>query len=369
MYHDTDKKYMTVRNEYIVAEWGNCMKKIKTLSAVFMIICVLLSMTPQTVSADSIHADYTAKTSGSGNPIQVKSVSYEEKNNGMSEIEIDFLSRVTWKKSAKVSSVKDNKGNSYTGYLLDKDDDDCEIGIENFKDNRTYTIVINGIKKRGTDSYRKLTLKVKIPSKKSSSDRIKISKVSVDDDASGEIDVRFANKVTWKKTAKVTSVKDNKGKSYKGYLTDKDDDDCEIFIANMKYNRTYTIKISGVKARGASSYKTLTVKVKVPAQSNNLKVKEVEYDMDYENGSMEYTVSFEFNKDVVYKNSSYILIEDTNGKAYSSRSSYIDWDDDECEVFLSSELEVGKTYSYKIVNVKAAGADKYTTLKGNFTAY
>ena len=37
---------------------------------------------------------------------------------------------------------------------------------------------------------------------------------------------------------KDVSVKDNKGKSYEDYLTDKDDGDCGIFIRNMKYGRT-----------------------------------------------------------------------------------------------------------------------------------
>ena len=84
---------------------------------------------------------------------------------------------------------------------------------------------------------------------------------------------------------------------------------------------------------------------------------------------MEWTVNFEFNKDVMYKYGSYVVIQDSNGKAYSSKSSYVDWDDDECEVYLSEALIRGNTYTFKIVGVKARGQSKYSTLTGDFVAY
>ena len=40
-----------------------------------------------------------------------------------SELEIDFLTRVSWKPTAKVTSIKDNKGKSYHAYLSDLDDE------------------------------------------------------------------------------------------------------------------------------------------------------------------------------------------------------------------------------------------------------
>ncbi|MCM1106434.1 MAG: hypothetical protein NC355_05770 [Blautia sp.] len=203
---------------------------------------------------------------------------------------------------------------------------------------------------------------------------VKVQKVTVDtdnddyDDYKTEIEVEFTSKVQWRQNAKISSVKDNKGETYKGYLTDMDDDDCEIYIKGIKYGRTYTIKISGIKERGAASYGSVTVKAKVPKKSSTLKVKKIEYDEDYDDGRMEYSVDIEFNKNVQHKSDSYVLIKDKNGKSYSTKDTYADWDDDECEVYLSKGLEYGETYTYEIVNVRAKGEEKYSTLKGNFIA-
>lgn len=199
------------------------------------------------------------------------------------------------------------------------------------------------------------------------SDRIKLGRISVDH-SDGEVDVDFISRVTWSYDARVVSVKDNKGKSYRGYLTDRDDDDCEIFIHKMKYGRTYKIRISGIKKLGSLSYKTITVKVKVPARKKSVAVKKVEYDSDYDDGRMEYTVSIDFKHDIRHKRNSYVLIRDLAGKAYSSKSSYVDWDDDECEVQLWGGLTAGKTYTYEIGRVKPIGARKYSNIKGIFTA-
>lgn len=357
------------------------MKITKKIFSMLLVLCLLATLIPLTVSADSTKLDFSTKTSGTGNSITVKNVKYDgevtknasnyETTETLYELEVDFLTKVSWKHNAKITSVKDNKGKSYNAYLIDTDDDECEIYIANLKEDRNYTIVINGIRKRGTSSYRKLTLSVKIPAQKTSNKKIQVKKVSVDDEHGSytEIDVKFASKVVWKKGAKVTSIKDNKGKSYDGYLADMDDDDCEIYIKNIKYDRTYTIKISGAKAKGASSYETLTITAKVPASNGGLIVKKVEYDVDYEYGETECTVSIDFNKDITHKSSSYVLITDADGNAYSSSSSYVEWDDDECEVHLSKELTIGNTYNYQVVDVKAANSDKYTTISGTFTAY
>lgn len=349
------------------------MRAKKQLFSILLVLCMSVIALPENVSAKSIKLENTVSTSGKGNAIKVKSVSYETDKYGNPEIEVDFISRVTWKSTAGISSIKDNKGTSYKGYFTDRDSDDCDICIPNLKEGRTYKIVISGIKKRGTDGYRKLTLNVKVPSTNSGTDKVKVKKVSVDmdnddyDSYMTEIDIKFTSKVNWKNGATVKSVVDDKGKSYKGYLTEKDSDDCEVYIKNMKYGRTYTIKISGIKARNASSYGTLTVKVTVPKQTHKLQVKHVEYDEDFDYGTTKYEVSFEFNKDVMHKSNSYIIIKDSNGKKYSSKNSYIEWDEDECEVILSHKLSIGKTYTYEIVNVKANGEQTFSTLKGSFT--
>lgn len=193
---------------------------------------------------------------------------------------------------------------------------------------------------------------------------VKVRKAVYDiDDGQPQIEIDFAQRVSWKAGAAVKSVKDNKGVQYKAVLLDRDDDECEISIPKLKAGRTYAIKISGVKKAGAGSYRTMAVTVKIPAASQALKVKHVSADMD----DGEYEVEFEFNKAVQHKNA-YIIISDASGKTYSSKNSYIDWEGDECTLYLSESLKYGTKYSYKIVNVKAAGTSDYTVLKGNFIA-
>lgn len=348
------------------------MKLKRKLFSALLTICLLLTALPVTTLASSKNLTYTAKTSGSGSAIKVKKVTYDT-DDGQKELEIDFTTKVTWRSNAKVSSIKDNKGVTYTGTLKDKDNDECDIVIPKLKTGRTYTIKITGIKKKGTSSYRTLTLTVKVPAA-TTTKKVTVKKVSVDidnddhDKYKTEIEVDFASDVTWRSNAKITSVKDNKGNTYTGILTEKDDDECEIYIKNIKYGRTYTIKISGVKAKGAASYQTITVTAKVPAKTNKLTVKEVDYDVDRKNGKTVYTVEFDFNKNVVKKSNSYIIIRDSSGKAYSSKNSYIEWDKDECELRLSKKLTVGKTYTYKIVNVKSSSESSYRTITGSFVA-
>lgn len=350
-------------------------KQLKKICAVMLVACMCAGLAPVDALA-SPGLRFQAKTSGNGSPVLVKKVTYEGdftdrgeggKRKTVSEIEVDFRTKVFWSYDAKVSSVKDSKGKTYRGYLFDTDDDGCEIGIAGMKRGRSYTISLKGIRPYGSGRYRRLTLKIKVPAASLSSG-IRVSRVSVDEEY-GEIDVKFASKVSWKRNAKVASVKDEKGKSYKGYLTDQDDDECEIYIPKMKYNRTYKIKISGIRAAGSSSYRTITVTAKVPARQNGLSVKKIEYDEDYDDGRMEWKVGIEFSKDIRHKGSSYVIIRDAAGRAYSSKTSFTEWDNDECEVYLSRALSIGSEYSYEIKNVKPRGAGKYRTLKGTFTAY
>ena len=354
--------------------------KWKTFMAALSVLCMMALSLPFTAQAKDVRISCTAKTSGKGNAIQLRNVYYDGIDKyGTAELEVNFLHRVTWKRTARVVSVKDEKGITYEGYLRDKDGDDCEIAIDGLKEGRTYTIVMDGIKKRGTTGYRKLTLKAKIPASKKAG-KVKVKKVEVDDDNDDydkyqtEIEIKFASKVSWKRNAKVTSVKDSQGKSYQGYLTNRENDECEVYIKNMKYGRTYTIKISGVKARGAVSYETVTVKVKIPARTHALRVKDVEYEEetkydDYDvEGLSPFTVDFEFNRDVFFKGSSYVIVKDASGRKYASRDSYVEWDDDECTVHLTKRLKYGKTYRDEIVNVKATGEKSYSTLRGSFVA-
>lgn len=356
------------------------MKNWKKLTLALLMFCLCTAVQPVRVSAENIRLSHSSSTSGRGNAVKIRKVSYDPAEKyEPAKLEIDFSHRITWKRSAWIVSAKDQTGTVYEAYLQDKDSDECDIAIDNLKEGRTYTVVINGIKKSGTKSFRKLTLKVKIPDA-DKNQKVNVRKVQIDDDNDDfdkyqtEIDIKFASKVVWKRGAKVVSVKDSQGKSYQGRLTDIDDDECAVYIKNLKHNRTYTIRISGIKARQAASYETISVKVTVPRLSHALRVMEAEYDTDYDDldysqdGITAFSVEFSFNKNVAYKHNSYVIVKDASGKKYSTQNSYVEWENDECQVYLSKELDYGKDYQYEIVNVKAMGETSYTTLKGTFTA-
>ena len=91
----------------------------------------------------------------------------------------------------------------------------------------------------------------------------------VDYSANGVVEVEFKDNVKYKK-AKVT-VKDNKGKSYKTKVVNKDSDDIKFKINKVKKNRTYTFKIKGVKKVGTSKFVTVKGKVKAPKKNVNKK--------------------------------------------------------------------------------------------------
>ncbi len=211
-----------------------------------------------------------------------------------------------------------------------------------------------------------------------SGNAIKVRNVEMDSDNDSyknEIELNFSTKVQYRSNFKVASVKDNKGASYSAKITDRDSDECDIYIKNLKKGRTYTIKLTGIKKARTSSYRTFTVKVTVPssktstASNKGLRVREVSVDMpdwdDYDKGS----VSFDFNKNVSFKSNAYVIIKDSNGRQMSTKNSWLETEHDECEVQLNRKLTQGRKYTYSIVGVKVRGASSYTTINGSFYAY
>lgn len=120
------------------------MKKRKKQMAWLFLTCMAIMFLPMTAFAKDVKLSFKASTSGSGNTIKVRSIEYDnDTKNGLAELDVDFSQRVTWKKTAKIVSVKNEKGTSFDAYLRSKDNDDCEIAIENLTEGHTYTIVIN----------------------------------------------------------------------------------------------------------------------------------------------------------------------------------------------------------------------------------
>ncbi len=101
----------------------------------------------------------------------IKKAEYE----GKGKVDVDFTEKVAYKDVTV--TVKDSAGSSYTAVILDKDNDDIEFRIKNYKEGKTYTFTISGIKVKGTTEYGKVSGQVKIPApapaKVSKSDAIK----------------------------------------------------------------------------------------------------------------------------------------------------------------------------------------------------
>ena len=88
---------------------------------------------------------------------RLKKVEYD----GKGEVDIDFYGRVQYK-NVKIT-VKDQDGKSYKAVITDRDSDDLEFRIKNYKTAKTYTFTISGIKQSGEKKFGKLKGKVTIP--------------------------------------------------------------------------------------------------------------------------------------------------------------------------------------------------------------
>ena len=90
--------------------------------------------------------------------------------------------------------------------------------------------------------------------KESGRKTVTIKKLTYDlKDKDENISIDFATKVKWKKSAGIT-VTDSTGKTYEARLEEKDSDECEITAENLKAGKTYTIVLSGIKAKTDTAY-------------------------------------------------------------------------------------------------------------------
>ena len=119
--------------------------------------------------------------------------------------------------------------------------------------------------------------------KESGRKTITVKKLTYDlKDKDENISIDFTTKVKWKKTAGVT-VTDSTGTTYEARLEEKDTDECEITAENLKAGRSYTIVLSGIKAKTDTAYGKLTISFSIPAASSSsavLKTEETEYDTE-----------------------------------------------------------------------------------------
>lgn len=91
---------------------------------------------------------------------QKKSIKYE----GYGKVELEFRSEVQWK-NAKVT-VKDSTGKAYSVKILNKDNDEIEFKILQFKQGQKYTCTVSGVRQGRSGSYGKVSGSVTIPTTK-----------------------------------------------------------------------------------------------------------------------------------------------------------------------------------------------------------
>lgn len=171
------------------------------------------------------------------------------------------------------------------------------------------------------------------------------------------IEFDFLSRIDLKRSATV-SVKDNSGNTYKSSISDYFYDDISLDVTGLKAGKSYTVTINGIKNSSASKYGTLTIKFSIP-KATGLLVKEVDFDY------YDREVSFDFNKDVTYKNAKVVITNSSGSKTYTTK--IVEKDADELSVRVKG-LQVGKSYKYKITGVKAVGASSSKTISGSFTA-
>lgn len=91
---------------------------------------------------------------------QKKSIKYE----GYGKVELEFRSKVQWK-NAKVT-VKDSTGKAYSVKILNKDNDEIEFKILQFKQGQKFTFTVSGVRQGRSGSYGKVSGSVTIPTTK-----------------------------------------------------------------------------------------------------------------------------------------------------------------------------------------------------------
>lgn len=175
----------------------------------------------------------------------IKKVEYE----GKGKVDVNFKSKVKYK-NLKVT-VKDSSGNQKKAKILDKDNDDLDFKILNYKDGEKYTFTIKGIRKKSESNYSSVSGSITIPKANGS---ISIKKIEYDA-KDKEVSFDFDCKVQWK-SPKVTIKKGSK--NYVKKIKEKDNDDIEVSVKKLKKGVTYKYTISGIKKKGEKSYTSIS---------------------------------------------------------------------------------------------------------------
>ena len=168
---------------------------------------------------------------------------------GKGKIEVNFDTKVTYK-DLKVT-VKNASGKKMKVKIVEKDDDDLEFKIKNYKAGTKYTYTIKGVYSRGASTTKKLTGKIKIPKADGG-----LPLKEVDYDAKDkEVEIEFDCRVDWK-NPKVTITRGSK--DYVRAIEDKDNDGIEIKVKKLKAGKVYHYTITGISKKGSGKWTTVS---------------------------------------------------------------------------------------------------------------
>ena len=212
------------------------MKKgiLKKITAAALAASMVMSMG----AVSSFAAGNTASSSSSP---KIEEVDYE----GNGRVDVDFYGKVKYK------NVKDTAGKKYTAKVTAKDNDELDFKVSNIKAGKKYKFTISGIKKSSAKKYTSVKGSFKVPGVK------KIVVENIEYDAEDrEVSFEFRNHVQWKNAG--VSIKDANGKGYAVRIVEKDNDELDVKTTGLTEGETYTYKIKGIKAEGASKYTTIT---------------------------------------------------------------------------------------------------------------
>jgi len=175
----------------------------------------------------------------------IKKTEYE----GKGKVEVSFKTDVKYK-NLKVE-VKNKSGKKVKAKILDKDSDDLEFKITNYKPGKKYTFKLKGICKKGEKKYGTVSGSIKIPSSKGA---VKVKDIEYDAD-DREVNFEFTGRVQWK-SPKVTIKKGST--NYVKRIVEKDNDEIEVVVKKLKRGVTYKYKITGVRKKGSKKYGTVS---------------------------------------------------------------------------------------------------------------
>lgn len=175
----------------------------------------------------------------------IKETEYE----GNGRVEVNFASRVKYKNLKVI--VKNKAGKTQKVRILEKDNDELEFKILNYKQGQTYTFTIKGIRKKGEKKYGSVSGSVQLPTSKGN-----VPVRTIEYDASDqEVSFEFETKVKWKSPKVI--IKRN-GKNYVRYIDEKDRNELEVAVKKLQKGVTYQYSISGIGKQSDKGYTTIT---------------------------------------------------------------------------------------------------------------